>query len=74
MNLRGELDVARGEHIETGWQKVRRAMCTMLGTATPWFIAGGETFRNFWDERNVDHDEYLDEVFKTKDAEKWKYL
>ena len=46
----------------------------MLGTAAPWFIDGGETFRGFCDQHNVDYDAYLDEVFKTKAAEKWKYL
>lgn len=72
--MRSEFDVARGKHMETGWRKVRRAMCAKLGEAAPWFVIGGDAFRSFCDEHNVDHDSYLEELFKAKASEKWKYL
>lgn len=74
IELRGEFDVARGKHMETGWQKVRRAMCDTLGTSAPWFVNGGDSFCTFCAEHNIDSDTYLEEVFKTKASEKWKYL
>lgn len=74
IELRAEFDVARGKHMETGWQKVRRAMCVTLGAYAPWFVNGGDSFCTFCIEHNVDSDMYLEEVFKTKTSEKWKYL
>eukprot|EP00963_Diacronema_lutheri_P004508 scaffold341_cov368-Pavlova_lutheri.AAC.15 len=74
IDLRGEFDVARGKHMENGWQMVRRAMCDKLGALAPWFVTGDDDFRNFCDEHNIDADAYLEEVFKIKATEKWKYL
>lgn len=79
INLRGielhdEFDVSRGKHIEVGWRKVRLAMIEKLGAAAPWFVCGAGAFNAFCKEHGVDENKYLEEVFRIKAAEKWKYL
>lgn len=74
IEMRGEFDVSKGKHMENGWQKVRSAMCTKLGESAPWFVKGGNSFHNFCKEHNVDEELYLEETFKLKASDKWKYL
>lgn len=74
LELAGEFDVSKGKHMDIGWRKVRQAMCRKLGESAPWFIRGGPLFDEFCVEHNVDKDAYLEEVFKAKGTEKWKYL
>lgn len=49
-------------------------MCAKLGLMAPWFVCGGGTFGAFCNEHGVDEKRYLEEVFRIKATEKWKYL
>lgn len=74
IELREEFDVSKGKHIDVGWRKVRRAMHAKLGKDGPWFVVGGGLFTEFCTKHGVDEKRYLEEVFRVKAAEKWKYL
>ena len=74
LELAGEFDVSKGKHMDVGWRKVRQAMCRKLGDNAPWFIRGGPLFDEFCAAHEVDKDAYIEEVFKAKGSEKWKYL
>lgn len=74
IELASEFDVSKGKYIETGWQKVRQAMATRLGATAPWFVVGGDAFATFCNDYGVNEAAYLEDVFRTKASEKWKYL
>lgn len=74
IELASEFDVSKGKHIEIGWCKVRKAMCQRLGASAPWFVRGEDVFDKFCQEHGVDTNVYLEEIFRAKASEKWKYL
>lgn len=74
IELREEFDVSKGKHIDVGWRKVRNALHEKLGKNAPWFVGGGGLFTEFCVRHGVYEDRYLEEVFRIKGAEKWKYL
>lgn len=49
-------------------------MCCKLGGLASGVVNGGHSFHNFRKVRNVDERVYLQETFKLKASDEWKYL